>query len=202
MYVSKNKKDNENHKGNWETYLSSSFKCLIFLLTHHPHLWKFIRLFSFFTAIVGWIHLILSRVIKVSSRCCVTGASVPTPIHKYNNSRFKNDALEITEKNSVFVTLTICLFNSSHVVSKINCGFVDEIFKVLSRCALSFLVCCDLIWIFSRVVYELLKMDRSMYGKFVPGTLNPYQCSLKKGTPPGCKFLITLFLFLKYTKVS
>ncbi|XP_050509335.1 UPF0489 protein C5orf22 homolog [Diabrotica virgifera virgifera] len=29
-------------------------------------------------------------------------------------------------------------------------------------------------------------MDRSMYGKVVPGTLNPYQCSIKKGTSPGC----------------
>ncbi|CAH1154185.1 unnamed protein product [Phaedon cochleariae] len=25
-----------------------------------------------------------------------------------------------------------------------------------------------------------------MYGKYVPGSLNPYQCSIKKGTPPGC----------------
>ncbi|XP_018336382.1 UPF0489 protein C5orf22 homolog [Agrilus planipennis] len=30
-------------------------------------------------------------------------------------------------------------------------------------------------------------MDRTMYGKFVPGTLHPYQCTLKKGTLPGCK---------------
>ncbi|KAF5276548.1 hypothetical protein FQR65_LT03978 [Abscondita terminalis] len=29
-------------------------------------------------------------------------------------------------------------------------------------------------------------MDRTMYGKYVPGTLNPYQCTLKKGTSPGC----------------
>ncbi|KAK9696422.1 UPF0489 domain [Popillia japonica] len=29
-------------------------------------------------------------------------------------------------------------------------------------------------------------MDRTMYGKVVPGTLHPYQCTLKCGTLPGC----------------
>ncbi|XP_060529652.1 UPF0489 protein C5orf22 homolog [Cylas formicarius] len=29
-------------------------------------------------------------------------------------------------------------------------------------------------------------MDRSMYGKVIPGTLHPYECTLKHGTSPGC----------------
>nr|CAH7746131.1 unnamed protein product [Callosobruchus chinensis] len=28
-------------------------------------------------------------------------------------------------------------------------------------------------------------MDRSLYGKTEPGALNPYQCSIKRGTLPG-----------------
>ncbi|KAK5645183.1 hypothetical protein RI129_006483 [Pyrocoelia pectoralis] len=35
-------------------------------------------------------------------------------------------------------------------------------------------------------------MDRTMYGKFVPGTLNPYQCTLKMGTSPGYALLADL----------
>ncbi|XP_074031270.1 paxillin isoform X2 [Leptinotarsa decemlineata] len=35
-------------------------------------------------------------------------------------------------------------------------------------------------------------MDRSMYGKYVPGTLNPYQCSKRNGTSPGYALLADL----------
>ncbi|XP_018573196.1 paxillin isoform X2 [Anoplophora glabripennis] len=35
-------------------------------------------------------------------------------------------------------------------------------------------------------------MDRSMYGKIEPGTLNPYQCTIRKGTSPGYALLADL----------
>ncbi|KAI4461835.1 misexpression suppressor of ras 6 [Holotrichia oblita] len=35
-------------------------------------------------------------------------------------------------------------------------------------------------------------MDRTMYGKVVPGTLHPYQCTLKCGTLPGCKSVLII----------
>nr|XP_022912530.1 UPF0489 protein C5orf22 homolog isoform X1 [Onthophagus taurus] len=40
-------------------------------------------------------------------------------------------------------------------------------------------------------------MDRTMYGKIVPGTLHPYQCTLKCGTLPGC----TMEKLKKYPKI-
>lgn len=37
-------------------------------------------------------------------------------------------------------------------------------------------------------------MDRTMYGKVVPGTLHPYRCTLKNGCEsPGCKFFQVKF---------
>jgi len=35
-----------------------------------------------------------------------------------------------------------------------------------------------------------MAMDRTMYGKVEPGgTYQPYRITVKKGSPPGCKFL-------------
>ncbi|KPJ00107.1 hypothetical protein RR46_02894 [Papilio xuthus] len=33
------------------------------------------------------------------------------------------------------------------------------------------------------------RMDRTMYGKVLPGTYNPYRCAMKEnGISPGCEY--------------
>lgn len=34
-------------------------------------------------------------------------------------------------------------------------------------------------------------VDRTMYGKVLPGTYYPYRCTLKNGSSPGCKCVYT-----------
>lgn len=35
-------------------------------------------------------------------------------------------------------------------------------------------------------------VDRTMYGKIIPGTYQPYRCAIKNGSSPGCKYSVIL----------